>query len=146
MDFPKIDSGIYRHFKGKLYFVLGLAWSRNDPINPKKAEVTYHPLYLVENMGWRNDISLEEFLGITTSQEFNHSGPRFAKIRDWVLPNIIPGSSFSYRAHKYIIESLRFNDDDQDIEILMKRRIFGGEWVSGIVESIQWLESRLESR
>ncbi len=88
----QIEPGIYKHFKGKLYFVLGLAWSRNDPTDPAKAEVIYHPLYQVENLGWRRDITLEEFLEhIDCSEPFNYSGPRFVKVLDWECQVFYPG-------------------------------------------------------
>ena len=93
-DKIKIEPGIYRHFKGKLYFVLALAWSRNYPNDPTKAEVIYHPLYLCEDCDWKRDISLEKFTENVNRPEFNYSGPRFTKIMDWRLPNLLPNSSF----------------------------------------------------
>ncbi|KKR31911.1 MAG: hypothetical protein UT65_C0014G0010 [Parcubacteria group bacterium GW2011_GWF2_39_8b] len=89
-----IVPGIYRHFKGNLYFVLGLAWSRDDWANPEKAEVIYHPLYPVENLGWRRDITLEKFFGPAGAPEPSSSTPRFLKVIDWELPNILPGKTF----------------------------------------------------
>src|ERR1035437_738488 len=86
-----IEPGIYRHFKGNLYFVLGLAWSHKEWTNSEKAEVIYHPLYLVENLGWRRDRTLEDFFEHVDRPELNYSGPRFVKVLDWEFPDILPG-------------------------------------------------------
>ena len=142
MSLTKIEPGIYRHFKGKLYFVLGLAWSRNDPNNPERAEVIYHPLYQVDNLGWRRDINPKKFLENVGRPEFNYSGPRFVKIADWKLPNILPGFSFKQNGCSYII--IQFHQcpqcDDGKIQVTIKQRILGAEWQDNVVKSLDWLK------
>ena len=39
------QSGIYEHFRGKLYFVLSGATHRDTPLDLDTSEVIYHPLY-----------------------------------------------------------------------------------------------------
>jgi hypothetical protein len=41
MDHPKLDPGIYRHFKGNLYEVIGVA----RKVDTSEAFVIYRPLY-----------------------------------------------------------------------------------------------------
>ncbi len=128
-----IEPGIYKHFKGNLYFVLALAWSRNDPTNPEKAEVTYHPLYQVENLGWRNDISLKEFLENVDRPELNYSGPRFVKIMDWKLPNILPGCKFTANyvgadgLRKFVITRCYYGRNNWDQNVVMIEAVYDPE-------------------
>ena len=94
----KIKQGIYRHFKGNLYFVLDVAWDREDPLNEEKAEVIYHPLYQVENIGWRRGISPKNFLEHIERPECGYSGPRFSFVKHYSisgLSRIILGSVFN---------------------------------------------------
>ena len=87
-----IESGIYLHYKGGLYFVLGVALHRDRPGDTKRAEVIYHPLCPMENMGWRRGITPEKFLEEVASQDHRVLRvPRFDKIYPWTTPNILPG-------------------------------------------------------
>ena len=88
-----VKPGIYRHFKGNLYFVLGLAFSADDLTNFHIAEVIYHPLYQCENIGWRKRL-YSEFFENVNKPEFSYSGPRFAIVMEWNMPTILPGKSF----------------------------------------------------
>ncbi len=74
-----VTPGIYRHFKGNLYFVFGLIFDGNDPTNEGKAFVQYHPLYQVENIGWRYRTPTDFTEQVVRE---GYSGPRFTKIED----------------------------------------------------------------
>ena len=89
----KVDSGIYRHFKGNFYFVMGSANDGAYPLDDDTSLVFYHPLYQVENIGWRYR-SIKEFFEDVRVPGLNGTFNRFRKIIDWDLPNILPGTVF----------------------------------------------------
>ncbi len=80
--------GIYQHFEGKLYFVLGEVHNKNSPTDCSCVLVMYHPLYHCENMQWRWS-RVEEFNQIVERGEY--CGPQFVHLCNWELPNILPG-------------------------------------------------------
>jgi|SRR3989344_7009754 len=83
------QSGIYEHFRGKLYFVLSGATHRDTPLDLDTSEVIYHPLYQAPNLGWRRGMHSSNFLGHVDRE--GYSGPRFKKIMSRKIPDILPG-------------------------------------------------------
>jgi|GEM_PF-4124213 len=123
----KISSGIYKHYRGALYFVLD---SANSGMNPTKDElcfVVYYPLYPAENIGWRfRPMHGEDgFFERIERPEHKYSGQRFVKIRDWKWPNILPGTVFAAPRSEWksvIEEVLQHEGDDA---ILVKTGLVG---------------------
>ena len=111
-----VKPGIYRHFKGNLYFVRGLSFDGNDPTNFHLATVEYHPLYSVPNQGWRHRL-YSEFFENVDKPGFNYSGPRFQLIhepkRRYILDMILPGKqvrTFSKAEPVYTVSGLFIRD------------------------------------
>ena len=123
-----IDPGIYRHFRGNLYFVLGLSWDANNPLNLEKAEVIYHPLYQAENLGWRRRY-IQAFLAEVGRGDY--FGPRFVKIMDWRQLNILPGCKFRVRVGKdvyfYVITKVYENQSSVGPEIYVQFQDMAGK-------------------
>ena len=93
MSVKEIKAGIYRNYKGNLYFVLAPSTPGADPTDDDQTIIVYHPLYQVENLGWRWR-TFNAFFREVDRPEFKYVGPRFVKIADWNLPNLIPGTKF----------------------------------------------------
>ncbi len=141
MERSKIEPGIYRHFKGKLYFVLGMAVDGVNPSNQCSSEVIYYPLYPCESIGWyrRSPVNFSEKID---RPDLHYSGPRFVKIMDWNLSNIIPGSSFVDLGYRYFIKSL-YLDDNGQVEVWLKQCVLGIDREKGVRESFEWVRKRL---
>jgi hypothetical protein len=113
MTSPTIESGIYRHFRGNLYFVQGVAIRNDDDTE----DIVYHPLYPSQHKLFTQ--SRRKFT--EPIQRESYSGPRFNKLRNWDLPIPMPlpgdiiGSSRallgSYKVLSY------FPKDDGRIEV-----------------------------
>lgn len=71
MDHPKVEPGIYRHFKGSLYEVIGVA----HKVDASEIFVIYRPLY-----GERELVAslIEEFTGIVRHGVADE--PRFRQV------------------------------------------------------------------
>ena len=95
----KVDVGIYRSWKSKLYFVRESSNDGNHPLDDELCLVNYHPLYPVENIGWRYR-RFNDFFAEVNHPELNYSGPKFKKIMDWKEPNILPGCRFRDTANQ----------------------------------------------
>ena len=80
----KIIPGIYRHFKGKLYFVSGVG---RDSEDEQKEFVVYYPLY--ESESKIRTRGVENFL--EEVQREGYTGPRFVRVLEWHFANILPG-------------------------------------------------------
>ena len=87
MTEQKIEPGIYRHWKGKLYFVSGVGRH-----SEKEGEefVVYYPLYQSESKIWIRPA--EMFLDEV--QKDGYSGQRFVFVMEWHFANILPGLQF----------------------------------------------------
>ncbi len=82
-----IEAGIYKHFKGKLYFVQCCARVREELTNIMKESVIYHLLY-PDPIGWYG-VSPKVFL--ENIERDNYSGPRFKKVMNRSVADILPG-------------------------------------------------------
>ncbi len=78
-----VAPGIYRHFKGSLYFVAGLAQHSET----SEDFVVYYPLYPSEVKMFVRPLAMWN----EQIERDGYSGQRFVKILDWNKPNIIPG-------------------------------------------------------
>jgi hypothetical protein len=75
LELPKVNAskiplGLYKHFKGGEYLVLGVAFNLDNSLE----SVIYESLCL---NGKIFDREYNNFLDNVTSEEFNYSGPRF---------------------------------------------------------------------
>ncbi|MEQ1561230.1 MAG: DUF1653 domain-containing protein [Nitrospira sp.] len=114
----EVTPGIYRHFEGKLYFVNGVGVNKDT----KDCCVVYYPLYT----------SGEERICVRSVGTFNedvvegvHSGPRFTKISDWNMPNIVPGTKFRALCLFYTAEVYTVLEVIEDSERLVVESISG---------------------
>ena len=71
MDHPKVEPGVYRHFKGNLYEVIGVA----RKVDSSEAFVIYRPLYGESELVAR---PLDEFTSIV--QHGLGDEPRFRQV------------------------------------------------------------------
>lgn len=78
-----IEPGIYRHFKGKLYFVAGIG----EHTETGEKYVIYYPLYPSECKMWVRPLSF--WSEKVEKQEY--SGERFVRMARYALPDILPG-------------------------------------------------------
>jgi hypothetical protein len=72
-----MQRGIYQHYKGKLYLVLGEGLAEAD-LTPM---VVYQALYDDYTLWLR---SREDFFSEVLSEEAAYSGPRFQFVREWM--------------------------------------------------------------
>ncbi len=70
-------SGIYRHYKGMLFLVLGEATLESDDLEPA---IIYQALYGDYRLWVR---SKKDFLEEVSIPEYSYSGPRFCFIKSW---------------------------------------------------------------
>lgn len=75
----EIARGIYKHYKGKLYLVEGIAIrSGKEDLADQEPIVVYRPLYDNYGMRWR---PLSEFIGQVEDTEFIYAGQCFVLVQ-----------------------------------------------------------------
>jgi hypothetical protein len=77
LDRNSVKSGVYRHFKGNIYHVLGVA----ENTETRELTVIYIPQY-GEHMGKLSCRDLKMFLEEVDRPELNYKGPRFALVEE----------------------------------------------------------------
>ncbi len=73
-----VKPGVYRHFKGNIYHVIGVA----ENTETRALTVVYIPQY-GEHKGKLAERDLAMFLDVVDRQELKYVGPRFALIKEF---------------------------------------------------------------